>query len=125
MVLVKESTVAVRTRPPDTTGGLQMPTYLMLGSLTQDGYDAMEEGPETVETFIERIDAMGGTFDGEDFHVLSGEYDWAAIVEMPSERAAAQIAAVYARTRRGRIQIETVVATSPDEYREYVDALAE
>lgn len=102
-----------------------MPKYLTLGTLTQEGYDSMEEGPATVEQFIDKINSMGGHFDGDDFYVLSGEYDWAAIVELPTDEAAAQVADIYARTGRGRMHPEVIVAQSPDGYEEYVDALVE
>jgi uncharacterized protein with GYD domain len=100
-----------------------MPKYLTLGTLTQAGYDHMEEGPETVEQFIDKINAMGGNFDGDDFYVLSGEYDWAAIVELPSDEAAARIADSYARTGRGRMHSEVIVAQGPTGYEKYVDTL--
>lgn len=102
-----------------------MPTYLTLGTLTQEGYDTMEEGPETVEQFIDKINSMGGSFDGDDFYVLSGEYDWAAIVEIPTEEAAAQLADIYARSGRGRMHSEVIVAQSPSGYEEYVGAVVE
>lgn len=102
-----------------------MPKYLTLGTLTQAGYDSMGEGPTTVEKFIDKINSMGGQFDRDDFYVLSGEYDWAAIVELPTEEAAAQVADIYARTGRGRMHSEVIVAQSPDGYEEYVDALVE
>lgn len=102
-----------------------MPTYLALGTLTQKGYDNMESGPETVKQFIERINESGGTFERDDFVLLGGEYQHAAIVEFPSHEAAAQVADIYARTGRGRLQLEPVVATGPDGYEEYVTGLVE
>lgn len=102
-----------------------MPTYLALGSLTQEGYDNLEDGPETVEQFVDRINGMGGSFDPDDFYVLQGEYDWAAIVEFPNDEVAAQLTDIYARTGRGRIQGERVVAQGPDGYEEYVKPIVE
>ena len=102
-----------------------MPKYLTLGTLTQEGYDTMEEGPETVEQFIDKINSMGGEFDADDFYVLSGDYDWAAIVDLPSDEAAAQIADIYARTGRGRMHSEVIVAQGPTGYEKYVNSLIE
>ena len=102
-----------------------MPTYVSLGTLTQNGYDNLEEGGETVRRFVDRVDEMGGTFHEDDFYVLNGEYDWAAIVEFPSDEAAAMVTDVYARTGRGRIQGERVVARGPDGYDDYVERLLE
>jgi len=102
-----------------------MPTYLTLGTLTQAGYDSMEHGPETVERFIDEINDMGGSFDPDDFYVLDGEYNWAAVMDIPSVEAAAQLSDMYARTGRGRIQGEIVVAQSPDGYREYIKPILE
>lgn len=102
-----------------------MPTYIALGTLTQEGYDNLEAGPETVEQFVDRVDSMGGRFDPDDFYVLNGEYDWAAVIDFPSDEAAAQVADIYARTGRGRIQGERVVAHGPDGYAGYVDEMLE
>ncbi len=102
-----------------------MPTYLSLGTLTQDGYENLEQGAETVRQFIDQINAMGGNFDEDDFFVLNGEYDWAAIVEFPSDEAAAMVSDMYARTGRGRIQSEMIVAENPDGYEDYVQTLLE
>lgn len=85
----------------------------------------MEEGPEKVKQFIDKINTRGGRFDDDDFYILNGEYDWAAIVDLPSEEAAAQIADLYARTGRGRIQTEVIVANGPDSYEGYVAGLLE
>lgn len=102
-----------------------MPTYLALGTLTQEGYDNLERGPETVERFINSIDGMGGSFDPEDFYVVRGEYQHAGVIEFPSHEAAAQVADTYARSGRGRLQLEPVVAVGPDGYAAYVDGLVE
>lgn len=102
-----------------------MPTYLVLGTLTQEGYNTMEEGPQAVRQFIDRINAMGGSWDEDDFFVLSGDHDWAAIVDIPSDEAAAQIGDLYARTGRGRMHSEVIVARGPNGYEEYVDVLTE
>jgi|GEM_PF-5226594 len=100
-----------------------MPTYLTLGKLSQAGYDTMEQGPETVHTFIEKVTGMGGSFEEDDFYVLDGEYDWAAIIEFPSAEAAAAVSDVYARTGRGRIHDEVIVAQGPDGYEDFVQSV--
>lgn len=100
-----------------------MPTYLTLGKLTQDGYDNLEQGSETVRQFINKINEMGGSFAEDDFYVLNGEYDWAAIVDFPSDEAAAMVTDIYARTGRGRIHSELIVAQGPDGYADYAEAL--
>lgn len=46
-----------------------IPPYLVLGTLTQEGYDNLEAGPETVEQFIDKVDVMGGSFQRDDFFV--------------------------------------------------------
>lgn len=97
----------------------------MRGTLTQEGYDVLEEGPETVKQFVDKINGMGWRFDDDDFYVLSGEYLWAAIVDLPSEETAAQIADLYARTGRGQIQTEVIVANGSDGYEEYMTGLLE
>lgn len=102
-----------------------MPRYLTLGTLTQDGYDNMEEGPETVEQFMEMVNSMDGRFEAEDFYVLQGEYDWAAILELPTHEAAARLAHVYARTGRGRMHVQTVLGQGPEGYAEYVESMGE
>lgn len=102
-----------------------MPKYLALGTLTQEGYENMEAGPETVEQFMDQINAMGGNFNRDDFFILNGEYQHAGIVEFPSQEAAAQVVHTYARSGRGRLQLEPIIATGPDGYEEYVSELVE
>jgi len=100
-----------------------MPTYLTLGKLTQDGYDNLEQGPETVRQFVNQVNAMGGNFDEDDFYVLNGEYDWAAIIEFPNDEAAAMVSDIYARTGRGRIHSDQIVAQGPAGYEDSVESL--
>jgi uncharacterized protein with GYD domain len=102
-----------------------MPTYLALGTLSQDGYENIQQGPETVRQFVKKINAMGGSFDEDDFYAVNGEYDWAAIVEFPSEEAAAMVTNRYARSGRGRIQTELILAQGPDGYEDYAHSLLE
>ena len=100
-----------------------MQSYLVLGTLTQEGYDNMEQGPATVEQFVDRVDAMGGAFDGNDFYVLGGDYDWAAFIQLPSQEAAAQLGHIYARTGRGRMHFLPIAAQGPGGYEEHVSAI--
>lgn len=97
-----------------------MPTFAILGSLTQEGFDNLENGPDTVTEYVDQVNAMGGEFSDDNFYVLSGEYDWMAIVELPSQEAASQMAMSYARGGRGRMQVERVVAQGAEGYREHI-----
>lgn len=105
-----------------------MPTYLVLGNLTQQGYDNIEQGPDRVEWFVDMINELdGGEFKEENFFVMygHGEYGWAAIIDFPNDRVASEMATTYAESGAGRMNVNRVVARGADGYRDYVSSLPE
>jgi uncharacterized protein with GYD domain len=100
-----------------------MQSYLVLGTWTQKGYETIDAGPAMLEEYVDRIESMGGSFDANDFYLLTGDHDWAALVQLPSHEAAARLAHGYAKNGRGRMHFQSVIAQGPGGYEEYAGSL--
>ena len=83
------------------------------------------QGPKRSTNSSNKFTGWADPFDPEDFFILNGEYQPAGIVEFPSREAAKQVADSYARSGRGRLQLEPSIATGPDGYEDYVSKSVE
>lgn len=60
-----------------------MPTYLVLMKLTEHGVRHIHNAPARIEQAIRAFEAVGGRV--VSFYAVMGEYDFASIVEGPSD----------------------------------------
>lgn len=90
-----------------------MPKYLSLGSYTNEGVKGvMKEGGSGRRKAVEdAVKAMGGRV--EAFYFAFGEFDIAAITDVPDNVTAAALAIGIAAT--GTANLKTVVLLTPEE----------
>ena len=88
-----------------------MPSYLALGHYTQQGLDTMGELGERLAATKQTVSDAGGRLIF--FYMTFGQYDFAALTEMPDAESAAVLALNI--NRQGNIRTETVRAFTEEE----------
>lgn len=96
-----------------------MPTYVILGNLTQQGLENIHQSPERLESVNELVESLGGEF--KDFYLTFGRYDFVYIAELPDDEAAAHVVLTYGAGGAG--ETETLKAFTEAEYREVIATL--
>ena len=96
-----------------------MPTYIGLYKLTDQGIKAIKEAPGRVEAAIKGAEKMGGKVIG--FYVVTGEYDYIAIGEFPSDEVATTFA--LALGSLGNIRTTTLRGFTKEEFAAMVKKL--
>jgi uncharacterized protein with GYD domain len=97
-----------------------MPTYVMLGNLSQHGTERIRESPDRLENVKETTESLGGGEFG-DYYLTFGQYDFVHVADFPDDAAAAQLALRYGMGGAG--ETETLKAFTGDEYRDLIAAL--
>jgi uncharacterized protein with GYD domain len=85
---------------------------VLLMKLTEQGAKNIKEAPQRVEQAIKVMEKMGGKLLG--FYVITGEYDYVAIGEMPSDEAA--LTFVLGLTAQGNVKVTTCKAYTQQEF---------
>ncbi|MFQ5934371.1 MAG: GYD domain-containing protein [Dehalococcoidia bacterium] len=62
-----------------------MPSFIVLGSYTPKGMEAIKGAPDRVAAEEKRIEAMGGKL--KDVYYTMGQYDFVALFDFPSDEA--------------------------------------
>jgi len=90
-----------------------MPKYLSLGSYTNEGLKGLlkEGGTGRRKAVEDAVKALGGHV--EAFYFAFGEFDIAAITDVPDNVTAAALAVGIAST--GTVNVKTVVLLTPEE----------
>ena len=96
-----------------------MPTYISLLRLTQRGIENIKESPSRIGAARKAFEAAGGRL--RDLYVVTGQYDFVAIIEAPDDETAARVALELGA--RGNVRTETMRAFTEDEYRRIISAL--
>jgi uncharacterized protein with GYD domain len=96
-----------------------MPTYISLLRLTQQGIQNIKESPNRIAASRKAFEAAGGRL--RDIYVVTGQYDFVAVVEAPDDETAARVA--LSLSALGNVRTETMRAFTEDEYRRIVGAL--
>jgi len=73
--------------PTYTWVGVKMPYYVVLGSFTEQGIRKVKDVPKRDESARRMIAQAGGKMQ---LYYTLGEYDFVAIIEMPSDESMAQ-----------------------------------
>ena len=88
-----------------------MPTFVILGTLTQEGIKTIKNLKERQETAKKIVEAAGGKIIS--LYYTMGRYDWVSIVEGPSIEDAMK--SLFTFGSGGFNKTETLVAISGDE----------
>src|SRR6266702_3525488 len=70
-------------------GGTQMPTYISLVNLTEQGIKEVKNAPERLRFFDDAAKAAGGRLIG--FYLVMGQFDYVVITEAPDDQTAARL----------------------------------
>jgi uncharacterized protein with GYD domain len=89
-----------------------MPTYIGLYKVTDQGVKAIKDAPGRIEAGIKAAEKMGGKVIG--FYAVTGEYDYVAIGEFPSDEVAATFS--IATSLLGNVRITTLRAFTKEEF---------
>jgi uncharacterized protein with GYD domain len=85
---------------------------VLLMKLTEQGAKDIKGAPQRIEQAIKTVEKMGGKL--LDFYVITGEYDYIAIGEMPSDEAA--LAFTLGLTALGNTKVTTCKAYTQQEF---------
>jgi uncharacterized protein with GYD domain len=96
-----------------------MATYLLLGNYTPQGMDKIRGAPARIDTAREVIDNSGGKL--LSWYVTMGQYDFASLIEAPSDEIMARLA--LAMSSHGNIRTQTLRAFNEQEFRDIINTL--
>jgi uncharacterized protein with GYD domain len=96
-----------------------MPTYVMLGSWTDQGARAVNDSPRRLDIARKELTDMGGQFRA--FYMTMGEYDMVIIFEAPDDAIAARFALMLGQL--GNMRTKTLKAFPEQAYREIITSL--
>jgi len=91
-----------------------MPTYIVLGNLTDQGIRAVRESIKREDAFRNQCDKVGARV--KDIYRTMGRYDVVATIEAPDDVAASSL--LYAVGALGNLRTETLRAFSRQETEE-------
>ena len=91
-------------------------TFVILLRWTKKGVEHVKDSPSRFENFKNSVKAAGGEV--VSFHMTLGEYDMMAIINVPSDEAAAKMELAVRSV--GTVDIETLRAFDESEYREII-----
>ena len=89
-----------------------MPSYLTLGNWTDQGMRNVKDGPQRLDGVKKAAEAAGGRLIF--FYMTMGQYDFAALVELPDDDSAARLLLTVGG--QGNVHTTTVRAFTEDEY---------
>jgi uncharacterized protein with GYD domain len=93
-------------------GEREMPKYLMLTALTDEGRKTIKENPQRIKEVNKEVESMGVKILFQ--YALLGPYDFANLLEAPSEQAIVKVAIELGA--RGTLQTTTMAAMDLDEF---------
>ena len=92
---------------------------IMLMKLTDQGARDIKNAPQRIEQAIKTYEKMGGKMLG--FYTVTGEYDYVAIGESPSEEVG--MAFILGLGSLGNVRTSTSIAFTKEEFAEMVRKL--
>jgi uncharacterized protein with GYD domain len=96
-----------------------MSVYIVLGKYTHEGITAIKDSSQRLEASREIMKSLGGEL--RDFYYTMGRYDFIAICEAPSNKAAMQF--MIEIGSRGAVSTETLTALPAKEGAELIKKL--
>ncbi|OGO30438.1 MAG: hypothetical protein A2Z29_05240 [Chloroflexi bacterium RBG_16_56_11] len=85
---------------------------ILLMKLTEQGAKDIKGAPQRIEQAIKTFEKMGGKVLG--FYVITGEYDYIAIGEMPNDEVG--LTFVLGLTAQGNVKVTTCHAYTQQEF---------
>jgi uncharacterized protein with GYD domain len=89
-----------------------MPYYILLSSLTDEGWKTVREKPERIKEVNKELEAFGAKVISQ--YAVLGPYDFVSIVEAPNNQTIARISIELGS--RGTVRILSVAAIPIDEF---------
>jgi uncharacterized protein with GYD domain len=89
-----------------------MPYYILLSSLTEEGWKTVREKPERIKEVNKELQAFGVRVISQ--YAVLGPYDFANIVEAPNNETIAKVSIELGS--RGTIKIVSMAAIPIDEF---------
>jgi uncharacterized protein with GYD domain len=89
-----------------------MPYYILLSSLTEEGWKTVREKPERIKEVNKELQAFGVRVISQ--YAVLGPYDFANIVEAPNNETIAKVSIELGS--RGTIKITSMAAIPIDEF---------
>lgn len=96
-----------------------MATYISLIRFTQQGIEAIKDGPARLDAAKQVFRSMGASV--KEFYLVTGQYDAVVIGEAPDDETIAKLALTIGAT--GAIRTESFRAFTEEEYRKIIAAL--
>jgi len=96
-----------------------MPTYIGLYKLTDQGIKTIKDAPGRIEAAIKGAEKVGGKVIG--FYAVTGEYDYVAIGEFPSDEVATTFALAIGTA--GNVRTTTLRAFAKEQFAAMVKKL--
>ena len=96
-----------------------MSTFIVLANYTEQGIASIKQSPSRLSAAKKALKAIGGRF--KDFYLTMGGYDFACVIEAPSDQAAATFA--LAVGAEGNVRTTTMLAFPEPESRKIVKSL--
>jgi len=89
-----------------------MPYYILLSSLTDDGWKTVREKPERIKEVNKELEAFGVRVISQ--YAVLGPYDFVNIVEAPNNETIAKVSIELGS--RGTIKIKSMAAIPIDQF---------
>ena len=93
-------------------GGFEMPIYILISTLTDDGRKTVKKHPDRIEAVNMEIENMGAKVLAQ--YAVLGQYDFINIVEAPNNDAIAKLSIELGS--RGTVQIITLPAIPVNDF---------
>ena len=89
-----------------------MPHYILLSSLTDEGWKTIKEKPERIKEVNRELEGFGVRVIGQ--YAVLGPYDFASVVEAPDNKTISRVSIELGS--RGTIKITSMAAVPIDEF---------
>jgi uncharacterized protein with GYD domain len=89
-----------------------MPTYILLSTLTDEGWKTIKAKPERIKEVNKEIEAFGAKVTHQ--YAVLGPYDFVNVVEAPDNKTIARVSVELGS--RGTVHIKSIPAISIEEF---------
>jgi uncharacterized protein with GYD domain len=100
-----------RLKPPTHTGG-EMPSYIMLTTLTTEGVQTVKNNPNRIKEVNKELEQIGAKVVAQ--WATLGRFDFINVVEAPDEKTMAKVSLELGS--RGTAHYESLAAIPIDEF---------